>query len=58
MSEALQLEKPVKTAPSRRFPTVIGRFDKPADRATIDTLVQWIQKRYQLIHNYESNCYH
>lgn len=46
MSEALQLEKPVKTAPSRRFPTVIGRFDKPADRATIDTLVQWIQKRY------------
>ncbi len=46
MSEVLQFEKPAKTAPSRRFPAVIGRFDNPADRATIDALVKWIETRY------------
>lgn len=31
----------------RRFPATVGRFDAPADRATIDGLVRWIEDRYR-----------
>lgn len=31
----------------RRFPATVGRFDAPADRATINGLVRWIEDRYR-----------
>lgn len=33
--------------PARLFPATLGRFDDPADRATIDALVQWVEARYR-----------
>jgi hypothetical protein len=33
--------------PARLFPATLGRFDDPADRETIDTLVRWVEARYR-----------
>ncbi len=33
--------------PPRLFPATLGRFDVPADRATIDALVRWVEARYR-----------
>ena len=32
---------------ARRFPATVGCFDAPADRATIDGLVRWVEDRYR-----------
>ena len=32
---------------AQRFPATVGRFDVPADRATIDRLVRWVEDRYR-----------
>jgi hypothetical protein len=52
MTDTVQLAK-VDTQPhrpataSRRFPVWIGRFDDAADRAAIDELAAWVERRYR-----------
>ncbi len=36
-----------RTPAARRFRATIGRFDQPADRATIDELARWVQHTYR-----------
>jgi hypothetical protein len=36
-----------ETRLARCFPATVGRFDDPADRATIDGLTRWVENRYR-----------
>jgi hypothetical protein len=52
MSDTLNLTDPSadagpKARVARLFPATLGRFDDPADRATVDGLVQWAEAQYR-----------
>jgi len=52
MSDTLNRIEPgegaeTKAQTARHFPAILGRFDDPADRETIDGLVQWVEAHYR-----------
>jgi hypothetical protein len=52
MSDTLNRIEPsegaeTKAQTARHFPATLGRFDDPADRETIDGLVQWVEAHYR-----------